>query len=184
MIQKKIANILFSTRLMAILFIVFALAMAVGTFVENSYTTATAREWIYNTWWFEAIMLVFAINFLGNIKRYRLWSWKKASTLILHLAFFLIIIGAAITRYIGYEGVMPIREGEVSNVMLSEKTYLSLKIDGEFNGEPLRRSVELPFNLAPGIDNRLISVQMVIRILYFRSVRKSRNLLLQLLSNH
>ncbi|MEO2060259.1 MAG: cytochrome c biogenesis protein CcsA [Mesonia sp.] len=153
MIQKKIANILFSTRLMAILFIVFALAMAVGTFVENSYTTATAREWIYNTWWFEAIMLVFAINFLGNIKRYRLWSWKKASTLILHLSFFLIIIGAAITRYIGYEGVMPIREGEVSNVMLSEKTYLSLKIDGEFNGEPLRRSVELPLNLAPGIDN-------------------------------
>ena len=114
MIERKLAKILFSTRLMAILFIVFALSMAVGTFVENSYTTATAREWIYNAWWFEAIMLVFAINFLGNIKRYRLWSKEKASTLILHLSFFLIIIGAGITRYIGYEGVMPIREGEVS----------------------------------------------------------------------
>ncbi|MBW2960652.1 cytochrome c biogenesis protein CcsA [Mesonia sp. JHPTF-M18] len=138
---------------MSILFVVFALSMAIGTFVENSYTTATAKEWIYNTWWFEAIMIFFAINFLGNIKRYRLWSKEKASTLIIHLSFFLIIIGAGITRYIGYEGVMPIREGEVSNVMLSDKTYLSLKIDGEFNGEPLRRSVELPLNLAPGIDN-------------------------------
>ncbi|WP_084112780.1 cytochrome c biogenesis protein CcsA [Mesonia phycicola] len=138
---------------MAVLFIVFALAMAIGTFVENSYTTATAREWIYNAWWFEAIMLLFAVNFLGNIKRYRLWSKEKASTLLLHLSFFLIIIGAAITRYIGYEGVMPIREGEVSNVMLSQETYLTAMIDGEFNGEPLRRSVELPLNLAPGINN-------------------------------
>jgi cytochrome c-type biogenesis protein CcsB len=138
---------------MAVLFIVFALAMAVGTFVENSYTTATAREWIYNAWWFEAIMVVFAINFLGNIKRYRLWSKEKASTLIIHLSFLLIIIGAGITRYIGYEGVMPIREGEVSNVMLTEKTYLSTMIDGKFEGEPLRRSLELPLNLAPGINN-------------------------------
>jgi len=153
MIERKLVKILFSTRLMAILFIVFALSMAVGTFVENSYTTATAREWIYNAWWFEAIMLVFAINFLGNIKRYRLWSKEKASTLILHLSFFLIIIGAGITRYIGYEGVMPIREGEVSNTMLSERTYLSVLLDGEVDGSPLRREVKLPLNLAPGIDN-------------------------------
>jgi len=153
MIQRKLANILFSTRLMAVLFIVFAVAMAIGTFVENSYTTATAREWIYNAWWFEAIMVVFAINFLGNIKRYRLWSKEKASTLIIHLSFLLIIVGAGITRYIGYEGVMPIREGEVTNVMLTEKTYLSTMIDGEFEGEPLRRALELPLNLAPGIDN-------------------------------
>ena len=44
---------------MAILFIVFAVAMAVGTFVENSYDTDTARIWVYNTWWFEAIMGLF-----------------------------------------------------------------------------------------------------------------------------
>jgi superfamily II RNA helicase len=48
MILKKLAEQLFSTKLLAVLFITFVLAMAVGTFVENSYTTTTAREWIHN----------------------------------------------------------------------------------------------------------------------------------------
>ena len=47
---------LFSTRLTSILFIVFCVAMAVGTFVESFHNTATARIWVYNAWWFEAIM--------------------------------------------------------------------------------------------------------------------------------
>ncbi|PZD79351.1 cytochrome C biogenesis protein [Mesonia sp. K7] len=138
---------------MASLFILFALAMAIGTFVENSYSTATARAWIYNAWWFELIMLLFAVNFIGNIKKYRLLRKEKLNTLLLHLSFLLIIIGAGVTRYIGEEGIMPIREGETSNTMLSEKTYISAMIDGKVDGQPLRRNVHLPINLAPKIDN-------------------------------
>ena len=108
MLQKKIANILFSTRLMAVLFIVYAVAMAVGTFVENSFATITTREWIYNAWWFEVIMVFFVINFLGNISRYKLWRKERLTTLVLHLSFILILVGAFITRYIGEEGIMPI----------------------------------------------------------------------------
>ena len=58
---------------MAMLFLTFAIAMATGTFIESKYNTDTARIWIYNAWWFEGIMLVFMINFIGNIKRYKLW---------------------------------------------------------------------------------------------------------------
>ena len=70
--DKKIFSFLFSTRLMAVLFLTFAIAMGVGTFIESKYNTDTARILIYNTWWFEAIMFIFMINFLGNIKRYQL----------------------------------------------------------------------------------------------------------------
>ena len=37
---KKIANILFSTRLTAVLFIVYAVAMAVGTFLDQGQSTS------------------------------------------------------------------------------------------------------------------------------------------------
>ncbi|MBZ9627637.1 cytochrome c biogenesis protein CcsA [Psychroflexus sp. CAK1W] len=151
MLEKKIKDILFSTRLMAVLFIVYAVAMAVGTFVENSYTTVTAREWIYNAWWFEVIMVFFVINFIGNIFRYKLLRKKKWTTLLLHLSFILILVGAWVTRYIGEEGIMPIREGEVENTMLSEKTYLSTYIDGEIDGEPLRKKQDFQINLGPSI---------------------------------
>src|SRR5688572_16813163 len=56
---NKIASFLFSTRLMAVLFIVFAASMAAGTFIEDAYNTDTARIWVYNAWWFELIMLFF-----------------------------------------------------------------------------------------------------------------------------
>ena len=67
--MEKIKSILFSTRLMAILFLTYAVAMAVGTFIENDYNTDTARIIIYNSWWFEAIHIFFLINFFGNNSR-------------------------------------------------------------------------------------------------------------------
>jgi cytochrome c-type biogenesis protein CcsB len=156
MIQQKIKDILFSTRLMAVLFVIYAVAMAIGTFVENSYSTLTARKWIYDAWWFEVIMVFFVINFVGNIFRYKLLSKKKFTTLILHLSFILILLGAWVTRYIGFEGIMPIREGEVANTMLSEKTYLTTYIDGEINGEPLRKTQTFDLVLAPKIKNEQV----------------------------
>ena len=98
----KLASFLYSTRLMAVLFIVYAAAMAAGTFIESDFNTDTARIWIYNTKWFELILIFFLINFIGNIKRYQLHLRKNWATLLLHLAFILIIIGAGITRYISF----------------------------------------------------------------------------------
>jgi hypothetical protein len=69
---KKTTSFLFSTRLMAFLFLSFAVSMAVGIFIESKYNTDIAKIWVYNAWWFEAIMGFFIINFIGNIKRYQL----------------------------------------------------------------------------------------------------------------
>ncbi|WP_299433816.1 cytochrome c biogenesis protein CcsA [uncultured Maribacter sp.] len=132
----------FSTRLMSVLFIVFATAMAFGTFIESWYSTETARIWIYNTTWFEAIMVFFVINFVGNIFRYKLLRKEKWPVLVLHLSWILIILGAFVTRYISFEGMMPIREGNTEKVFYSDKTYLTAFVDGEINGEPKRKVLE------------------------------------------
>jgi len=133
--QKKLASIIFSTRLTATLFIVFAIAMAVGTLVDASSETSPtpySRALIYNAWWFEAIMGLFVVNFLGNIVRFKMFSKEKATTLVIHLSFILILVGAFVTRYIGYEGVMQINEGDTSNEILSEFAYLNVFIDGDY----------------------------------------------------
>ncbi len=145
--QKKIASVLFSTRLTAVLFIVFAAAMAAGTFMDadaQSPPTPYTRELIYNAWWFEAIMLLFVINFVGNIFRYNLHKRKMWASLMLHLAFILVIVGAFVTRYIGFEGIMHIREGQTENTILSDQTYLDIFIDGDYvvDGVEQRRKVK------------------------------------------
>ena len=132
----------FSTRLMAVLFIGFAIALAFGTFIESWYSTSTARIWIYNTTWFEAIMVFFVINFAGNIKKYRLFRKEKIAVLCLHLSWILIIIGAFVTRYISFEGLMPIREGATENVFYSDKTFLTALVDGEIDGAPQRKTLQ------------------------------------------
>ncbi|PRX50665.1 cytochrome c biogenesis protein CcsA [Salegentibacter salegens] len=154
--QNKIASVIFSTRIMAVLFVVFPVAMAFGTFIESWYSIETARVLIYNTWWFEGIMVFFVINFAGNIKRYKLHKREKWSSLLIHLSFLLILVGAFITRYISYEGVMPITEGETTNIMLSQKTYFTAFIDGEIEGEPRRRVLEEPVLFAPETENDYI----------------------------
>ncbi len=135
-------KIFFSTRLMAVLFIVFATAMAFGTFIESWYSTETARIWIYNATWFEVIMVFFVINFSGNIFRYRLLRKEKWPVLLLHLSWILIIVGAFVTRYISFEGMMPIREGKTENVFYSDKTYFTAHVDGKIEGEPRRKILE------------------------------------------
>ncbi|MFY7810737.1 MAG: cytochrome c biogenesis protein CcsA [Flavobacterium sp.] len=147
--QSKILSFLFSTKLMAFLFISFAAAMAAGTFIEDAHNTDTARIWVYNAWWFELIMLMFVVNFTGNIFRFRLYKKEKWATLILHLSFLFILIGAFVTRYISYEGMMPIREGDSSNIVFSEKVYLTAFIDGNYKGELKRKIIEKPLILSP-----------------------------------
>ncbi len=121
---------------MAVLFFLFAAAMGVATFIENDYGTQTSKALVYNTWWFEAIMIFFVINFFGNIFRYRLHKKEKWPVLLFHVSFLFILIGAGITRYIGYEGLMIIKEGEVTNKFISETTYLNVVIDDSSQQKP------------------------------------------------
>ena len=150
---SKILQILFSTKFMLVLLILFPVAMGIGTFLESWYSTDAARIWIYNAWWFELLMLLLMVNFMGNIKKYNLLSKEKLSVLILHLSFIFILLGAFVTRYIGDEGVMPIRENNVSNTYLSEKTYLTVFVDGTEDGVPQRKTLKSYLLLSEHVNN-------------------------------
>ncbi|OJX28129.1 MAG: c-type cytochrome biogenesis protein CcsB [Chryseobacterium sp. 36-9] len=144
--MKKIQDILISTRMMAVLLLIFAISMAVATFVENDYGTPTAKALIYEAKWFEAIMFLLILNFIGNIGRYRLWRREKWPVLVFHLAFILIFIGGAITRYISFEGTMHIREGETSNEIVTDKHFFKIKI--EEKGEQ-QNYHDVPYLMSP-----------------------------------
>ena len=162
--MKKIYNILFSTRLTAILFIVFGAAMGIATFIENDYGTQAAKALVYTSWWFELIMIIFVINFAGNIFKYRLLRKEKISVLMFHLSFVLIIIGAGITRYISYEGNMPISEGETTNMMLSEKTYFDVVID---DGKDQMNAVQKVYYFSPDPSSETRFIPLVSRFFNF-----------------
>ena len=57
------------------------------------------------------------------------------------------------TRYIGYEGVMPIREGDSSSKFLSDKTYLTVLVDGEIEGKVFRKKIKKELLLSEHVEN-------------------------------
>jgi len=106
----------------------FAIAMAIATFIENDYGTATAWKLVYNTWWFELVMIGLGLCFLMSIIKYKLWRKEKWALLMFHLAFIIILLGAGITRYTSYGGIMRIREGTASNIIISDNNFLHIHL--------------------------------------------------------
>ena len=125
--MKSLLKLLFSPRTTIGLLVIFAIAMGAATFIENSYDTTTAKILVYNAIWFELLMVLMILNFFGTIKRYSMLSRKKIPGFMFHMAFMVIIIGAGVTRYIGYEGNMHIREGATVDYIFSDDTFLNIK---------------------------------------------------------
>ncbi|GAA4835825.1 cytochrome c biogenesis protein [Algivirga pacifica] len=129
--KNKVWGLIVSNKLTLVALLVFAVSMAYATFLENDFGTPYARNVVYNTWWFEGVMLILGINFFANIFRYKLYRKEKWSILTFHLAFIVMIIGAGITRYFGQEGLIRIREGQSSNVMIAQDRGLFIHTQSE-----------------------------------------------------
>lgn len=134
--MEKFAQFFFSMKMMTVGLFVFLGAIATATFLESIYDTQTARIIVYNALWFEILLVYLTSNLISNIFKYKLIQKDKIASLIFHVSFIVIIIGAGVTRYFGYEGSMPIREGEQSNVIYTADPYLWFKInDGKMQYE-------------------------------------------------
>ena len=124
--MKQIAGMLFSERLMAVVMALFAVSIATATFIENDFGSASARAMVYNARWFELLLLLGVINLTGNIFIKKLYTRPKFTIFIFHLAFILILAGAAITRYTGSEGTLAIREGQSSDTIMTDQTHIQV----------------------------------------------------------
>ncbi len=109
--------------------ILFAAAIGAATFIENDFGTSAAQKLVFKSKWFELLLVLFSISLIYNIIRFRMIRQKKWAILSFHLAMIIIIAGAGVTRYTGYEGMMHIREGDVSNSFLSRESYLIFEAD-------------------------------------------------------
>lgn len=117
---------------MGTLILLFAFAIGTATFIENDFGATGAKAVVYNTTWFNILMILLAINLIGRIIIEKMYRLKKITIFLFHFSFLIILLGAGITRFISYEGMMHIREGAISNSMLSEKSYVDIEaIDGD-----------------------------------------------------
>ena len=147
--MKHILTLLFSSKTAIVLLVILTAAMGAATFIEDKYDTETARYFIYNSKWFEFLFLLLSLNFIGHIKEYNMLRKEKIGGLIFHLSFIVLILGAGITRYFGFEGTMHIREGEATNIIYSSEPHLLIS----FADKNKTYNYTLPVNFSSLADN-------------------------------
>ena len=142
----RIIKFLFTPIFMGILFILLAVSMAFATFIENDFGSEIARNIVYDSKWFELIFLLLAINLIGRIFIEKLYKKKKLTIFLFHLAFLVMLSGAFITRYFGYEGSLHIREGEEQDKCISAINSMGSMMTGTFSSLA-PETVVLPFKI-------------------------------------
>lgn len=156
----KILRGLFSMRAMAVSMIIFTVAIAKATFIESDFGTPASKIAVYNARWFEILLLHLTITLVVNIIRYKMYQREKWPTLLFHLSFILMMVGAGITRYMGYEGQMRIGVGETTNIMYNATPHFSLRANDLVNqythdeARWLSEGVENPFQFDFQLPNQ------------------------------
>ena len=124
--MNKIFKSLFSMQAMMVLLIFMAISCAMATFVENDFGPLGAKSLVYGQTWFETIMLILTLGIIFNIIYFKMYKKDKFFMLMIHISLVFIFIGAALTRYMGYEAYMTIPEGSMKNRMYSSDSYIQI----------------------------------------------------------
>ncbi|UCH83386.1 MAG: cytochrome c biogenesis protein ResB [Candidatus Latescibacterota bacterium] len=134
----KALRALGSIKLTLILLGLFAVSIATATFLEVRYGLEGAKALVYNARWFEVLLGLLVLNL--TISLVTNWPFRRHQIgfLITHIGFIVVLVGGAITRFWGYEGSMPIREGQSTNYMYSMKEYVRVALEDESTMFPVR----------------------------------------------
>jgi len=139
---------IFSMQMAVLVLFFFGVLVGAATFIENDYGTQTAQALIYKAKWFEVFLAYFVAILTYHIIRTKTYKTKR-SVFVFHASFLVIALGALITRYMGYEGIMHIREGDTSSSMVSAEKVIQV-------------------NVTKGLENTSLE-----EILYFSSMTKN-----------
>jgi cytochrome c-type biogenesis protein CcsB len=123
----KLWSSFFNEKAALVYILAFAIAIGAATFIENDFGTDAAQKTVYQATWFEVLLVLFSGSLIRNTIHYRFVQRKRWALFLFHMAMVIIIMGAGLTRYMGFEGMMGIRQDEQSNTFLSAKTHLNFK---------------------------------------------------------
>ena len=126
-----------SFRMSVVLLVVYAMLLAVATWVEKYWGTPVAGRWIYRSPFLLFLQLLLVANFLLYAGKHQYLSKNRLGLMFTHLSFIVILTGAVITHFWGEEGILHLREGESAASMMVRNA------DGQYAEQKLPFSVRL-----------------------------------------
>lgn len=134
-----------------ILLIIYVIVTAVATFIENSGGTSVAKYLVYDAPYFNVLNLLLIFNMITISVNEKMYNIRKLPSLIFHLAFVVVILGAGVTRFFGSSGNMHIREGQTTNIITTSEAYLKIVFDN--NSLIYTEEIPISFNQYSSFDH-------------------------------
>jgi cytochrome c-type biogenesis protein CcsB len=136
--RNPVIAFLASLKMSAGLMVIAAIASAKATFIESDYGRDAAYDLVYAARWFEGVLALLVISLV--LLFFRRWPYKPRNVgfVLLHVSIIVILLASGMTRYMGFEGTMAIREGESSNYYFSQKPHIQAEWDGQVSSFGVR----------------------------------------------
>ena len=109
-------------QLAIISYVAVIITLIAATVLEKIYGTPFAMEYIYGAWWFIALWGLLGVGCIVSMIRGKLY--KRPVTMLLHLSFVMILIGALVTHLFGLQGSIHLRVDEPTDMMVNRETEL------------------------------------------------------------
>lgn len=101
--------------------IVIILLLIATTILEKIYGTPWVATYIYGSTWFLLLWVILTIS--ATIYIFQRKLYKHFATLMLHLSFVVILLGATITHYFGIQGQIHLRVSEEPKNIFTDIYY-------------------------------------------------------------
>lgn len=136
--KNPVIKFLSSLKLSAGMLAIVGIASAKATFIESDYGRDAAYDLVYAARWFEVVLGLVILSL--TLLFFKRWPYKPRGYgfMLVHISIVVILISSGITRYMGYEGVMPIREGQSSNFYYSDKSHIQASLGEETDSHAVR----------------------------------------------
>lgn len=143
----------FAASLSLAVTLIFGLAFALGlaTFVEAAHGTPVVQFYIYQTWWFEALLVLLGVNiFCAAAIRY---PWKRHQTgfVITHIGLLTLLLGAFMSRANGIDAQVSVFEGEMDRWATENAVNLELVVNR--TGQSAAKPERIDVDFRPGLFN-------------------------------
>ena len=173
--QNIFFRYLSSIRLAVPVMLGLIISIAIGTILESRYSAEYAKIAIYDSYWFQFIILLLGINiFCAMISRYP-WKKHQLGFVITHIGMLTLLTGSWITKIYGIDGSIQIQEGQSQNTVVLPRMMVAY----QFEGSPTLSSVVFTKSLSEKrtddldfINNQIGHVLKVTRYIPFSEVEK------------
>lgn len=112
-----------------LLILVIAFSIATATFIENRKNSQLAVDLVFNSFWFEVLLILFLGFLTINLFISKMFQLSKIPALLIHFSIMLLLISSLITKHYSFNGEIYLQQDEKKDFLLSKKFHMNLTVN-------------------------------------------------------